>query len=390
MKWKTILLFIGVVIYMSSLVESFNFHYNLNISQIPVNFSDFIVINTDSNASLTFTHLNFTSSISFVQLNETTNIFNLSFNVSIPNLNVGNYTTNFTILKQVNSTETFTNITFLIQIINTSQINTSLFEIGFNEYSSSVCDTSLPFESSLTTSISLSVDINPFCDEFLLCPAIIFPSEKSVKINISIPKGTIPLKYKKIANFGSNIGNVTFHLEVKDCFFDLSQFCKNVSTVEQLIECQAALLENLRKINKTLIQNQTIVEYVNNTKTIYEQILPLENDTAQLLREFSSSWRTIQSEKQRLEKENKDITDNYASNVKSLQQDISKLSNEMDIRVKQTFLDLYLENQNLTLKNQYVEEKSWSKNNVLLSIFSIFLIVGIFFGYKYIKKELVW
>ena len=370
--------------------KSFNFQYNINQSQIPSNFSDYLVINTDYNASLTFTHQNFTSSISFIQLNETTNIYNLSFNVTIPPLTLGNYTTFFTIKKQINSTETFTNITFLIKILNSSQINASLFEIGFNEYSSSVCDTSLPFESSLTTSISLVVDINPVCDSFLFCPPIIYPSEKSVRINISIPKGTQSGEYTKVANFGSNIGNITFHLKVKDCFFDLSQFCGNVSTVEQLVSCQAALLENLRKINKTIIIESNRTEYINNTEIEYKQILPLENDTAQLLREFASSWRTIQSEKQRLEKENKDLSDTYSANLIILQGDIASLTSEMDIRVKQTFLDLYLENKNLTLTKQEVEEKSWSKNGVIWSILTIFLVIGLIFGFIKFKREMIY
>lgn len=375
---------------MTQVISAENFQYNFNETQTPINFSDSLFITTDNNVTLTFNHQNFTSSISSTQLNETTNTFNLSFNVSLPKLGIGNYTTFFTIHKQINSTETFTNITFLIKILNSSQINTSLFEIGFNEYSSSVCDTSLPFDSSLTTSIKLSVDINPVCDSFLFCPGIIFPSETSVRINISIPKGTEPSDYTKIANFGTNIGNIIFHFKVKDCFFDLSQFCENVSTVEQLVACQSALLENLKKINKTITVEKNNTEYINNTQIEYKQILPLENDTAQMLREFATSWRTIQSEKQRLESENKDLSSTYSTNLVSMQSEISKLASEMDIRIKQTFLDLYLENKNLSITKQQVEEESWSKGGVVWSILGIFTVIGLVFGFFKLKKEMIY
>ena len=383
-----------IFITMATQIQAYDFQYTFNSTQLPKNFTDYLFISTDTNATLIFTHKNFTSSISSTQLNESTNTYNLSFNISLPNLSISNHTTYFTVNKKINSTETFTNITFLFQILNSSQpqniSNTTFFEVGFNEYSTTVCDTALPFESSLITSISLSVDVSPSCDSFLSCPATIYPSEKFVRINISIPKGTPSNDYKKIANFGLNYGNITFNLKVKNCFFDVSQYCGNVSTVEQLVVCQSILLENLKKLNKTIVVEKNITEYNNFTQVEYKQILPLENETAQLLREFASSWRTIQSEKQRLEKENKDLSDTYSANVKSLQGELSRMSSEMDAEVKRIFLDLYLENQNLTSTKEQIEQTSWSKNYVLLSIFGIFLSLGLIVGFLKLKREMIY
>ena len=60
----------------------------------------------------------------------------------------------------------------------------------------------------------------------------------------------------------------------------------------------------------------------------------------------------------------------------------------MDIRVKQTFLDLYLENQNISLINKKIEEDSWGKNSVIWSITGFLLAVSLVFGYFKLKKEM--
>ena len=372
-------------------IRAFDFEYTFNQTQLPITFSDNLFITTSLNATLNFTHQNFTSSTSLVNLLNIST-YNLTFTITLPNLSVNNHSTYFTIKKTINSTDTFNNISLLFKI-QSNQSNASFFSVGFNEYSAEFCDTTLPFNSHLVTSITLTHDINPICDSFLSCPSIIYPTESSVRINISIPKKTSPSTYKKIANFGSNLGNITFHFKINECFIDVSQFCGNVTTVEQLVDCQAVLLEELKKINRTTVVNITHIEYVNNTETIIEKVLPVNNETTDLLksmREISSSWRTIQSENQRLIKENKDINDAYSQNLITIQQELAKTNSEMDIRVKQTFLDLYLENQNLTLTNEQIEKKSWSKGRVVLSILGIFSLIGLILGFFKLKREMIY
>ena len=73
-----------------------------------------------------------------------------------------------------------------------------------------------------------------------------------------------------------------------------------------------------------------------------------------------------------------------------MQAEIARLTSEIDIRVKQTFLDLYLENQNLTKSNIEIEEHSWGRGEVIWSILGIFLLIGMIFGFFKLKKEMIY
>lgn len=382
------LLFINIVI-------ALDFNYSINQSKLPLSFDDNLSILTDFGSNFTFTHYNFTSSIPSINLNETTNIFNLSFTVSLPNLSIGNYFTLFTITKNLTKQ---LNITLGINILNDTVINqtnqSKIGEIGFNRYGINECDINLPFNSFISVPITLEVDINPVCDNFLLCPPIIYPNETNVIINISIPQRTAIGHYTRYALFGSNIGNLTFEIEIKDCLFDITQICgtKNLSNINELFACHNALLENLKKINRSITVNNTIIEYVNNTQIEYREVLNLSEDNVEILsnlREIATNMRTAQSDVQRLTREKDEVNTKYQSDLQSMQQELSRLNSELEVRVKQVFSNLIIENKNLTITNQNLEAKTFYKSTIFWIFFSILIISLSVYSFFYIRKEMI-
>lgn len=373
--------------------EEQNFQYAVNQSLLPLVLQDHLFITTDTNSTLVFKHQNFTDSVNATVLfNE--NTYNLTFNISLPELGVGDHPTHFTIIKGlINGTMTRTNITFLIKVLNDTETEGGLFEeppprlseTGFNKYSAQVCDITLPFNSTIVLPIKLEESVSPACDDWLGCPGLINKTEDTTQINLTVPNDVQAGEYTRLARYGK-AGNVTFEVEVLTCFFDISDVCGDIQDLDDFTRCQAAFSENLRKLNKTHV----VEKIVEKNQTQEKLVRTADIDDPEFQENLKSAvrgWIFEALQEARSDGQAQEEADR--AELERLSREVSTLLAEDDTRNRQVFSELIQDNQNKTRTLEQLEENSWPKDTIIRWV-SILGILGILaLGYWKYGEEIL-
>lgn len=380
-----------------NLVNAIEFNYTMNYTELPFTKTENILLKGVENLTVNIQYGNFTSGINSIYF--TINTTNLVVNVNVPiNTTPINYTD---FVKIIADKENYsTNISFNFFIFDDRpKPETEYILLDINEYEYVICDYFIPYNTTLKNiavrGIQGQTIYTDFNKEYFTLPeSFVIPQQNYTLIDIKIHLKNLTVgRYNGVVSFSviSEFSNLTFHFNILDCLTpppqisDILTECRAENlTVDQYMRCIAALTkywssyyEAIAEAQEEKIRNVTIKEYVNDT--VYIPALPMDAETASILREIPLTWRQMQSDAKSKEKT---ITD--------LQNDIETLSQEV-LRKDETFYRNRLNEtfnsliQDLIIKQNtidYLNKKTIKWSTIIWLTFLLSIGIASFAGYK--------
>tara|TARA_Y100000310_G_C20645194_1_gene796146 strand:- start:474 stop:1682 length:1209 start_codon:yes stop_codon:yes gene_type:complete len=401
---KQIIIYALVFICLLGIVSAADFTYTVNETTLPFITNVTVILNGVENLIINITYGTFTSGVSTKTF--VANTTSLTINVSIPaNTTPTNYTDIINITS--NNSNFNANITFDFIVLNETLVgNTSFVQVDINEYSYTVCDFLLPYNTTLDIVIAgeegqtiqtiYNSDFFDFPDEFIV------PAE-----NISIQTANIHLRnlsvgsYKETIKFNvvSIFDNVTFNFEILDCvapFPNLNQLIevcsKENKTVEEFVECerlkaeqQQAIYEAILEASETKIVENKTVEYRNFTKRV--PVLDLEDkDLIDAIKALPTTIKQLI-----VDNRNKDsIITQKDTEISSLQSERDNQIAEFDERLQTTIDSLAEDNRRKQNTINFYEDKFIKRSTIWWSIAWVVVIILIVIGIIRYNEQTWW
>ena len=370
--------------------------FEFNVTALPFNANVSSLITTSNNMVANMSYQQFLSGIPQYFINDTTN-FTLNVSIDIPvNTAIGNYTSIVNITA-FNSTTTLNGIlNFSLNVLNTTNasINITINEsqyalVGLNTIQYvNICDVSLPFNTTFTTSIDLNFDTISTCDDFLSCPHDLTQDISEVTINISIPSGTQIGTYTKYAIFGvQDLSNITFVFKVNSCARNVSDVCNEVIGEPNLVLCPKDIIQSI--IDRNVTNVRTVIYYENTTNTTIREVFDINDpDKIAILDGITNITRTYLltvDENQRLRYE----LANTSQTLNACADEQKRFALQFPEFLRSSVDELTQYNKNVTERLRSTEKATWGKGKVIGSILVIIIVTVSVIGYMFYRKKKV-
>lgn len=392
-----------------SVVCAVDFDYNINLSDLPFNHTENILLQGIVNTTLNVTYGNFTTGPQVI--NFTSNESLIHINITIPaNISLINYTDQIILFRENYSTI----MNFNYYLFNDTILpGTEYILVDINEYKYTVCDYSLPWNTTLENikirgraGDEIYTSFNQ--KYFNMTKRFVIPSQNYSMIDIfmKLDKDTSIGTFTERVRFSivSDLSNITFHFEIMDCaipitvcddiYVEMLEACSiaNMSS-EQYVECkrlevgyESCYYEAVADAAKIEVINNTVIEYVNYTERV--PVLDLKNrDVIDTLQELPATIKQMLNENRNKDKQlkEKDATITSKNNrINELVNEKSKLTSDIDVKIETALRPLVEENR-LQQNTIASYELDYVKKSKLWWWFFLFLFIGAmgYLGYKY-------
>lgn len=363
--------------------------YNVSYYQLPKFITTNISLNYPINTTANITSTNYITTRNNITFINTT--YTLPVNISLPLLQLGNYSSELIIKTTTNST--FIHF-FNFNIINTSSIPIDYTVLGINEFEYPLCTYNLPQE--LTRDITINAPVGTLInltynhDIFEVKNNFIMPSNSTTtKINISVPEKPVGKYTEKIIFKSLNNEELIFHFDLKKCEVSLdvcgelrrqkSTLCELQNmTHAQFIECESKDLEYrsclLNVLNDTQINNtnNTRIEYViNNT---YVEAIALRDP---ILRDAIHTLPETLSTLQENDKQRQSQIQNILTKIDDFLSSIDARDTKIRAEFQGTLNNVINENTELKQEVQTYQEDYISLGTIIAFIITALIITGI-------------
>lgn len=395
MKKITLTLLILTLSYLNVSAQSYN--YNISYNELPKSFIEYVNLSYTINTSMNISTSNYLKAEDY-HLFDVEN-YSLQVNISLPLLNVGNYSSDL-ILTTDNTTKVYF---FNFNIVNLTPIN--YFNLDINSFEYPICLYTLPYNT--TKDIVINSPIGNVIEAISSDTAFLriennftMSTNQTIKtVNITLANLTIGVYEKKIRFNTSTIFNeVLFKFVIKECdipltlcndlYRDMVNKCQIINkTITDVLECKRLEIEYDRctyialedASQRRVVQNTTIEYLVN--QTFVEALNINDPQLRKAIHDLPLILTSLQETDAQRQSRLEELNNQVQNLINAQSSEFGKLKGEFT----ESILALVKDNTNKADKIKFYQDKYISKFALItwgIIVLFILGIVGILIKYQ--------